>query len=241
LLNRGGKSNEQQQNEAIDAAIFKNAIEFKSRKVRNCMVPRTDIIAVDIRQSVEDLSRAFTTSGRTKIIIFDGNLDNVVGYCHALKLFDDPETIAQVTVPILIVPETTALQEMMYQFLTNHRSIAVVTDEFGGTAGIVTIEDVIEEILGEIVDEHDRDTEPFVKIAENHFEMSGKTKIDELIEKLNLNIPEGEYDTVGGYIMSYLGEVPAVNAVVETEDYLMTVLEMKGVRVEKVSLLIKKT
>jgi CBS domain containing-hemolysin-like protein len=239
LMNQKDKSEENTQSEIIDADIFKNAIEFKTRKVRNCMVPRTDIVAVDIKESVEQLGRTFTVSGRSKVVIFNGNIDNVVGYCHVLKLFDNPENIESVTVPILIVPETTGLQEMMYQFLTHHRSIAAVTDEFGGTAGIVTIEDIIEEILGEIVDEHDRDADAFVKINENVYEVPGNAKISDIKHDYGWNIPEGDYDTLSGYFMDILGQVPVVNSTLETEDYSMTVTAMKGTRVLKVKIMLK--
>jgi CBS domain containing-hemolysin-like protein len=239
LMNQKDKSEENTQTEIIDADIFKKAIEFKTRKVRHCMVPRTDIVAVDIKESVEHLSRTFTVSGRSKIVIFNGSIDHVVGYCHVLKLFDNPQNIESVTVPILIVPETTGLQEMMYQFLTHHRSIAAVTDEFGGTAGIVTIEDIIEEILGEIVDEHDRDADSFVKISENIYEIAGTVKIADIKHDYSWNIPEGDYDTLSGYIMDVLGQVPVVNSTLETEDYSMTVTGMKGTRVLKVKIVLK--
>ena len=239
LMNQSENQSEEHQNEIIDANIFQNAIEFKTRKVRQCMIPRTDIIAVDIKQSVEDLSRAFISTGHTKIIIFDGNLDNIVGYCHALKLFDNPQNIQEVVVPVLIVPETTGLQEMMVQFLTSHKSIAIVTDEFGGTSGIVTMEDVIEEILGDIEDEHDEKTQSILQINETEFEVYGKCKISDLKDDYGWDIPEGNYDTMAGLFMSVYGSVPELGTRIETEQFEMSVIGMKGVRIEKIKVVFK--
>ncbi len=239
LMSQSVNNNEEYQHEVVDANIFQNAIAFKKLKVRNCMIPRTDIIAIDKKQKIEDLSRAFISSGHSKIIIYDGNLDNIVGYCHALSLFENPTRIENVTTKVIIVPETTGLQEMMLKFLTTHKSIAVVTDEFGGTSGIVTIEDIIEEILGDIEDEHDESYLIMQKINDKEYEISARFKIADLNHDYKWGIPEGEYDTLGGYIMSVYGAVPEVNTVIETDNFVIKVLSMEGVRTEKVSFVLK--
>ena len=138
----------------INSNMFDNALKYKDSKVRKCMIPRTDITGIEENESITELKKRFEESGHTKIIIYSGNIDNAVGYCHALQLFDNPKTIKSITKKIITVPETTRISEMMSKFLKSRTSIAVVVDEFGGTDGLVTMENIIEEVLGEIEDEH---------------------------------------------------------------------------------------
>ncbi len=226
---QGEKSN-------VDADLFQNAVEFRTLKVRDCMIPRTDIVSISIDESIEKLQQLFVESGHSKIIIYRETIDNVIGYSHALRLFDHPTTIKSVTDSIFFVPETMHTNELMMRFIATRKSMALVTDEFGGTAGIVTIEDIVEEILGEIEDEHDEEGLFFEKIDEKNFLLHARYDIQELNEKHNWNIPEGEYDTLGGYILEKLGTMPEAGTQIKDENFTILVKEMQGARIEIIAI-----
>jgi CBS domain containing-hemolysin-like protein len=220
----------------IDAKIFNNAIEFKKVRVRECMIPRTEIIAVDVTDSIEELKDAFIKSGHSKIIVYRESIDDVIGYCHSLALFKKPEDIKSILTPILIVPETVLANELLIQFITERKSIALVVDEYGGTSGIVSIEDVIEEIFGEIRDEHDDEYLTEQKLDQDNYIFSARHEIDYLNEKYPLNLPEGEYDTLGGFIFEFHEDIPEVNEIIEIPGFIFTIITMEENRIDNVKL-----
>ncbi len=220
----------------IDAKIFNNAIEFKTIKVRECMIPRTEIVAVDVTDSIEELKEHFVESGHSKILVYKETIDEVIGYCHVLELFKKPEDIKSILTEILIVPETMLANELLIQFITDRKSLAVVVDEYGGTSGIVSIEDVIEEIFGEIRDEHDDEYLTEQQLDEYNYIFSARHEIDYLNDKYELDLPEGEYDTLGGLIFEIHEDIPEVNEVIEINPFVITIFTMEENRIDKVKL-----
>ena len=220
----------------IDAKIFNNAIEFKTVKVRECMIPRTEIEAVDENDSIEELTALFDKTGHSKILVYRDSIDEVIGYCHALELFKKPTDIKSILTPILIVPETMLANELLVQLITERKSLALVVDEYGGTSGLVSIEDVIEEIFGEIRDEHDDEFLTEQKLDEENFIFSARHEIDYLNDKYNLNLPEGEYDTLGGFIFEFHEDIPEVDEVIEIPPFIFTIFTMEENRIDKVKL-----
>lgn len=220
----------------IDAKIFNNAIEFKTVKVRECMIPRTEIIAVDENDTIDELRSLFDKSGHSKILVYKESIDEVIGYCHALELFKKPTDIKNILAPILIVPETMLANELLIQFITERKSLALVVDEYGGTSGLVSIEDVIEEIFGDIRDEHDDEYLTEQRLDEGNFIFSARHEIDYLNDKYELNLPEGEYDTLGGLIFEFHEDIPEVNEVIEIPPFIFTIFTMEENRIDKVKL-----
>jgi CBS domain containing-hemolysin-like protein len=222
----------------LDKRIFNNALEFKTIKVRECMIPRTEVVAVEIEDTLEELRFAFTDSGHSKVLIYKETIDDVIGYCHSLALFKKPTNIEEILTPIIIVPETMAVNELMIQFIQEHKSLALVVDEFGGTAGIVSLEDIIEEIFGEIQDEHDDEDLVEEKINETTYSFSARLEIDYLNEKYLLDLPEGDYDTLGGFILSITENFPTLNDVVERHQFTFIIESMEENRIDLVKLII---
>ena len=221
--------------------MMQNAIEFKNIKLRDCMIPRTEIVAADIDEEIATLRRLFTESGHSKIMIYKETIDNLLGYVHAYDMFKFPENISQVMRTVEIFPETMAANTVLNLFIKNHKSVAVVVDEFGGTSGIVTMEDIIEEIFGEIEDEHDKNELFEKQIDENTFILSGRHEIEELNKKYHLDIPEDDsYETLGGYILSKIGEIPEENEEFDIDDFHIKINKTNQKQIQKV-ILKKKT
>lgn len=222
----------------IDTKIFNNALEFKEVKVRECMIPRTEIVAVDVNDDIEELREAFIESGHSKILVYKDTIDDVIGYCHSLEMFKKPDSIKKILTPIIIVPETVPANELLIKFINERKSIALVVDEFGGTSGIVSMEDVIEEIFGEIRDEHDDEYLVEEQLTENSYLLSGRHEIDYLNDKYNWKLPEGDYDTLGGLIITIHEDIPEEKEIIENPPFSFQILTKLENRIDKVKLTI---
>lgn len=220
----------------MDTRIFDNAVEFKTIRVRECMVPRTDIVAVEIDDTMEDLKQVFAESGHSKIIVFSDSIDNVVGYCHQLELFKKPKKIADILTPIIIVPESALANELLIQFIKERKSLALVVDEFGGTSGIVSMEDIIEEIFGEIQDEYDSDDLVEQKISDHEYLLSARHEIDYLNEKYGWSLPYGDFETLSGLILSLTEDIPQKGESITYGSYTFTVISKLDHRIETLRL-----
>ena len=222
----------------VDPLIFHNALDFKTVKVRVCMVPRTEIKAVEADAPIGQLGQAFVETGHSKIIVYKETIDNIIGYCHQLARFKQPKSIGEILAPVSLVPESMLASELFIRFVSEHRSVAVVVDEFGGTSGIVTVEDVIEEIFGEIEDEYDVDQALLEQVLPDRgiYILSGRHEIDYLNEKYELNLPEGDYETLGGLVLSEFGEIPLPGDEVTVPPYTISVLTMDDNRIAAVKL-----
>lgn len=227
------------EDQEIDVKFFNNAIEFKEIQVRECMIPRTEIIAVDINDDLLKLSAAFIDSGHSKIVVYKENIDNVIGYCHSLEMFKKPKSIKDILTTILIIPETMPANELLVRLIADQKSLALVVDEFGGTAGLVSIEDVMEEIFGEIRDEHDDEFLIEQKIAENIFLLSARHEIDALNEKYNWSLPKGDYDTLGGLILAKNEDIPTIQDEIGIDHFLFQIINMEDNRIDQVRLTIQ--
>lgn len=222
--------------ELVDTKIFNNALEFKTIRIRDCMIPRTDIEAVDIEDDIETLKNAFVESGHSKILVYRDSIDDIIGYCHSLELFKKPKEIATILSPIIIVPETMLANELMIQFITEHKSLALVVDEFGGTSGIVSIEDIIEEIFGEIQDEHDVEELVEQQVGPSTFRLSARQEVDYLNDKWGWNLPTGDYDTINGLLLSVREDIPEVQEEITIGPFKFTVLSIQGNRINTVNM-----
>lgn len=217
-----------------EVKIFHNALDFSSTHLRDCMIPRNEIFAVDINETTrEQLSELFTTSGRSKIVVYNEDIDNVLGYIHVSELFDPQNDWKECLKPVVFAPETLLANKMMRRLLSEKRSIAIVIDEFGGTAGMVTLEDLVEEIFGDIQDEHDKSGIIEKEIAPGEWEFSGRAEIAHINDKYHLDIPEDdEYQTLAGYILVKTGEIPAENEKISLGEYEFEILKKSANRLE---------
>jgi CBS domain containing-hemolysin-like protein len=223
-----------------DMNLLKNALDFSNVKARDCMIPRTEIIAVDINDSLKTVMQLFIAKGLSKVIIYRDSIDNIIGYVHSYDLFKSPKSIKQILLPIHFVPSVTTGEELLAKFTEQSGNIAIVSDEYGGTAGMVTLEDVIEEIFGEIEDEHDKDDLIEQKISDKHFRFSARVEIDYINEQYSLNIPESEeYETLGGLILFELANIPEKNSKLKMGGFAFVVEDVTDRRIEIVSVYLK--
>jgi putative hemolysin len=222
----------------LDKKIFKNALEFKSVRIRDCMIPRTEIVAVGLDAGLIKLQEAFLESGHSKIIIYKDSIDDVVGYCHSAALFKKPNRIEEILTPIIIIPETTLAKELMVRFINEHKSLAAVVDEFGGTSGIVSMEDVIEEIFGEIEDEHDESTEVEMKLDDNTWLLSARLEIDYLNETYGWKLPTGDYDTLSGLILSFTEDLPKIGETIRVPPFTFVIHATEETRINTVKVVV---
>jgi len=228
-------------NETLDTdteiKIFRNALSFSDVKLRECMIPRTEIISISDEESVDTLKNLFVETGLSKILVYTGNMDNITGYVHSSELFKKPGNIREVILPVSNVPETMPAKELLRVFMQQHRSIAVVVDEFGGTAGMVTIEDIVEEIFGEIEDEHDVDELVEKRLDEKEFLFSARLEIDYLNNEYGLNLPvSDEYETLGGLILNHHESIPEKGEQIRMDKYLFIVTIAGDTTIEEVKL-----
>jgi CBS domain containing-hemolysin-like protein len=220
----------------LSTEMFKNALDFGNLKVRDCMVPRTELIAVDESETIEELYKTFLDSRHSKIPVYRENIDNITGYAHQVYMFKKPKTILEATMPILITNESRSLHDQLKEMTLKRKSMAVVVDEFGGTAGIITIEDIIEEIFGEIDDEYDTEELKETKLGDHHYLLSGRHPIDYLNETYHFDIPEDGYETLGGYIISICESIPEEKEVILNESFEITIKQVKNARIEEVEI-----
>lgn len=217
--------------------MIQNAIQFKHVKLRECMVPRTEIRALEINKDIEEFRKLLIETGHSKIFIYEESVDHIVGYIHVFDLFSNPNSIKDIIRKIDTYPETTTAKDLLKNFIENHKSIAVVLDEFGGTAGIVTMEDVIEEIFGEIEDEHDKGDDMEKQIDTNTFLFSARLEIDYLNEKYKFHIPVlDDYETLAGFILHNHKSMPVINQKIMIGQYLFTILNSSGNRLNEVKM-----
>jgi len=223
-----------------DMTLLRNALDFSRVKARDCMIPRTEIISVDINDSLNSVMDLFIAKGLSKIIIYRDSIDNIIGYVHSYDMFKSPKSIKQILLPINYVPSVITGEELLEKFTEQSGNIAIVTDEYGGTAGMVTLEDVIEEIFGEIEDEHDQDEHLEEKISDTHFRFSARIEIDYINEQYQLKIPESEeYETLGGLVLYKLAYIPDKNSKLKIQGFTFVVEEVTDRRIETVSVYIK--
>ena len=214
--------------------FFNNALALKTVKVRDCMIPRTDIISIDEKDSILELKNIIDESGFSKIIIYKSSIDHIIGYCHGLSLFNNPKTIKEIIRPITFINETNLASEVLFKFMSEQINIAVVIDEYGGTSGILTLEDIIEEIFGEIIDEFDDNVFLENKVNNNAYNFSARLEIEYLNSKYNFKIPVGEYDTLGGFILDFNKNLPKKGEIIKFDNYLIKILSMNDNRIDSV-------
>lgn len=226
-------------NEVIDSEIqiFQNALEFHKVKAREIMVPRTEIKAIEIHETVNSLKDTFVETGLSKILVYKNSLDDLSGYVTAFNLFKKPRSIRSILIPPEIVPESMMINDVLNQLIKKRKSIAVVVDEYGGTSGIITVEDIVEELFGEIEDEHDTQELLEEKLNDREFNLSARLEVDYLNEEYNLDIPKEEaYETLGGFIINYTENIPKENEVIQIDKYHIKIIKVSSTKIDDIYL-----
>ena len=233
-------SNNTEDASLAEVEMLQNTLELSVKKVRECMIPRTEIIALNITSTIEELKAKFIETKLSKILIYKNNIDSVIGYVHSSDLFREPRNIRSLLLPIPFVPETMHAMQLLSDFIDRNQGVALVVDEFGGTSGMLTIEDVTEEIVGEIDDEHDTNLNLVEKINDFEFLIFARLDVIAINKNFNLNLPESdEYETIAGLVLHFLENIPEVNDVIEFEEYKITIKEVDDRSVIKVHLLVR--
>ena len=225
------------ENNRVEVEMLQNALDLTDKKIRECMIPRTDIVATEIHTSIQELKNKFIKTKLSKILIYKQNIDNIIGYVHSSDLFKNPKNIRSILLPISFVPESMLAMELLNQFIEENKGVSVVVDEFGGTSGMVTIEDVTEEIVGEIVDEHDDDEITDTKISENRYKLFARLDVEIVNKKYNLDLPYSEeYKTISGLILYHQETIPFKNDVVTINQFQFTILNVNKNVIQEVEL-----
>ncbi|GAF05360.1 hemolysin family protein [Saccharicrinis fermentans] len=224
---------------AKEVKLLKNALDFSKVKIRECIIPRTEISAIEIGEGLNVLQQRFIETGYSKILIYRNSIDNIIGYVHVSELFKKPKQLKNAINPLSIVPETMTANKLLEVFIQEHRSIALVVDEFGGTAGIVTMEDILEEIFGEIDDEHDVSDLIEKQLSQDEYIFSGRVEIDYINEKYNLNLPQSDnYETIAGFILHHNESIPKNGEEIQIENFKMKIQVASDNRIDLINLTI---
>jgi putative hemolysin len=229
--------------EEVDSEIqiFQNALDFASVKARDIMSPRTEIVAIEIDETIEKLKNIFIQTGYSKILVYQNSLDDILGYVHSFDLFKKPKTIKEVTINVEFVPETIFIKDVMDLLTKKRKSVAIVLDEYGGTSGIITMEDIVEELFGEIEDEHDNEEElTEIQLSDNSYRFSARLDVEYINQNYKLDLPESDsYGTLGGLIVDYTKEIPHKGDIIENENFHFVIEEATNKKIELVLLTIK--
>ncbi len=227
--------------EELEKDMFVNALHLEKKRVRDVMIPRNETVSIDVHTDIDTLIREFESSRHSRLIVHDGDIDHVLGYIHHRSLLDNPKDIKEILMPISFVPETMSIQDLLFQFVSEKNGIAIVVDEFGGTSGLITLEDILEEIFGEIEDEHDLEEYTEEVISDTEFVFSGRLEIEYLNEKYpQLHLPEdGEYHTLSGFIVMGLGDIPQQGRMLYRSGKKFILEEVSDTKIEKVRIIIE--
>ncbi len=237
LVSESNPENGVMQDKDHEIKIFQKALDFSNVRLRDCMVPRTEIVALEENSSIEDLRLKFIETGLSRILIYKESTDNIIGFISSKELFKNPPDLVSMINPISHVPESMPANKLLQSFIRNHRNISVVVDEFGGTSGVVTMEDILEEIVGEIEDEHDVSGLTEKRLSENEYLFSARHEIDYLNEKYKLNIPKtDDYETLAGLILTHCERIPKLNDRITIDDISYRILDVSQTRIELVQL-----
>jgi len=225
-----------EETQELNTELFENALSLPTIKIRQCLVPRTEIVALELNASIEDARNEFINTKLSKLLVYEENIDNIIGYIHQLDLFDKPANVKEMLHPIIAVPESMSATDLINKFSKERKSIAWVVDEFGGTAGIVTMEDVLEEIFGEIHDEYDEEEFVEKQLADDEFILSGRLELDYINEKFNLNLPVSDSETLSGYIINEHETIPKQKETIIINNFKFDILTVSDTRIEMVKL-----
>ena len=233
-------SNNEQAPNSVEVEMLQNTLQLSSKKIRECMIPRTEIIALNVNSTVKELKEKFIETKLSKILIYKNNIDNIIGYVHSSDLFRNPRNIRSLLLPIPFVPETMFAMQLLSDFIDGDKGVAIVVDEFGGTSGMITIEDVTEEIVGEIEDEYDVDQQLIEKISDNEYLILARIDVLLLNKNLNLDIPESEeYETLAGYVLNYFENIPKIDEIIDQDEFKIIIKKVDDRSVIKILLQIK--